>query len=79
MKAFNTTVVCVPSKHYMVDISERLSEIKKLVDNGKYFTINRARQQRGQPKLKTLDLSHSQPYDCLKMTILQWFTNRLAV
>ena len=28
----------------MVDISERVREIKKLVDAGKYFTINRARQ-----------------------------------
>ena len=28
----------------MVDLSERVSEIKKLVDSGKYFTINRARQ-----------------------------------
>ena len=44
MKQFNTTAVCVPSKHYMVDLSERVKEIKKLVDNGKYFTINRARQ-----------------------------------
>ncbi len=44
MKQFNTTAVCVPSKHYMVDLSERVKEIKKLVDAGKYFTINRARQ-----------------------------------
>lgn len=44
MKIFNTTAVCVPSKHYMVDLSERVEEIKKLVDAGKYFTINRARQ-----------------------------------
>ena len=44
MKEFNTTAVCIPSKHYMVDLSERIREIKKLVDAGKYFTINRARQ-----------------------------------
>ena len=44
MKKFNTTAVCIPSKHYMVDLSERVQEIKKLVDDGKYFTINRARQ-----------------------------------
>lgn len=44
MKQFNTTAVCIPSKHYMVDLSERVKEIKKLVDAGKYFTINRARQ-----------------------------------
>ena len=44
MKVFNTTAVCIPEKHYMVDLSERVKEIKKLVDDGKYFTINRARQ-----------------------------------
>ena len=44
MKEFNTTAVCIPSRHYMVDISERVKEIKKLVDAGKFFTINRARQ-----------------------------------
>ena len=44
MKKFNTTAVCIPSKHYMVDISERVAEIKEMVDEGKYFTINRARQ-----------------------------------
>lgn len=44
MKEFNTTAVCVSNKHYMVDITERVNEIKRLVDAGKYFTINRARQ-----------------------------------
>ena len=44
MKKFNTTAVCIPSKHYMVDLSERVKEIRQLVDDGKYFTINRARQ-----------------------------------
>lgn len=44
MKTFNTTAVCVPDKHYMVDISEKIEKIKELVDAGKYFTINRARQ-----------------------------------
>ncbi len=44
MKVFNTTAVCIPEKHYMVDLSKRVKEIEKLVDDGKYFTINRARQ-----------------------------------
>lgn len=43
-KVFNTTAVCVPEEHYMVNIDTRLKEIRKLVDGGKYFTINRARQ-----------------------------------
>lgn len=43
-KTFNTTAVCIPEKHYMVNIEKRLYEIGRLVEDGKYFTINRARQ-----------------------------------
>ena len=38
MKEFNTTAVCIPSKHYMVDLSERVAEIKKLVDAALYLS-----------------------------------------
>ena len=68
MKQFNTTGVCIPSKHYMVDLSERVKEIKKLVDAGKYFTINRARQY---GKTTTLDaLSHEliHEYDVVSLS-----------
>ena len=44
MKEFNTTAVCIPKKHYMVDLTERVKEIGKMVDAGNYFVINRARQ-----------------------------------
>ena len=43
-KRFNSTGVCVSRKHYMVDISDKLEQIKKLIDNEFYFTINRPRQ-----------------------------------
>ena len=43
-KKFNTTGYCNPDKHYMVDLTQRLSEIKEMVDEGEYFVINRARQ-----------------------------------
>lgn len=43
-KVFNTGGYCDPELHYMVDLSSRLNEIKSMVDAGKYFTINRARQ-----------------------------------
>ena len=43
-KKFNTTAVCIPTEHYMVNIDDRLKQIKQLVDENKYFTINRARQ-----------------------------------
>ncbi|MCD8129834.1 MAG: ATP-binding protein [Lachnospiraceae bacterium] len=43
-KYFNVNGLCRPEKHYMVDLSSRLEQIKKMVDNGDYFTINRGRQ-----------------------------------
>ena len=44
VKSFNTTGVCTPDKHYMVDLTDRMKQIKIMVDAGQYFTINRARQ-----------------------------------
>ncbi len=41
---FNTDGSCDPKLNYMVDLSVRLKDIRKMVDAGKYFTINRARQ-----------------------------------
>ena len=43
-KRFNVTGLCYPNENYMVDIENRLREIKELVAEGKYFVINRARQ-----------------------------------
>jgi len=44
MKEFNIAGVCIPEMHYMVDISAKLENITKLINKGKYFTINRSRQ-----------------------------------
>ena len=44
MKKFNTTAVCLPEVNYMVDLSERVREIARLIDDKKYLTINRGRQ-----------------------------------
>ena len=44
MKRFNTTGTCYEYKHYMVNIDERVRQIKKMVDQGDYFCINRGRQ-----------------------------------
>ncbi|MGL4742497.1 MAG: AAA family ATPase, partial [Sarcina sp.] len=44
MKKFNTTGICVPKKHYMVDITRKLDNIEKLIDAESYFVINRPRQ-----------------------------------
>ncbi|MCL1950512.1 MAG: AAA-like domain-containing protein [Turicibacter sp.] len=44
MKKFNTTGVCVPEEDYMVDLGGKLEQIKGLVANRSYFSINRGRQ-----------------------------------
>ena len=43
-RTFNTAGSCDPGINYMVDLSGRLREIKAMVDDEKYFTVNRARQ-----------------------------------
>lgn len=43
-KRFNSTGVCIPSMHYMVDIKSKVNKIKAMVDRGDYFVINRPRQ-----------------------------------
>lgn len=44
MKKFNTTGVCIPHLHYMVDIESKLEKIETMVCSGDYFVINRPRQ-----------------------------------
>ena len=44
MREFNVTGICLPDKHYMADISEKVRQIKAMVEQGSYFTMNRARQ-----------------------------------
>ena len=44
MREFNTTGICYPQLHYMVDITRRLDDIVKFIAKGKYLTINRGRQ-----------------------------------
>ncbi|MBQ9437934.1 MAG: AAA-like domain-containing protein [Lachnospiraceae bacterium] len=67
MKKFNTTGLCVPSKHYMVDLSEKVALIKKMVDDGEYFTINRARQYGKTTTLYILENYLQQDYHVLSL------------
>lgn len=43
-KIFNISADCKPKLHYMVNIDDRLMEIRAMADRGDYFVINRARQ-----------------------------------
>ena len=55
MKTFNTAGTCRPNEHYMVDITERLEIIRKMVAKGDYFCINRGRQYGKTTTLAALD------------------------
>ena len=67
MKEFNTTAVCIPTRHYMVDITDKLEEIKGLIDKGEYFTINRARQYGKTTVLNALANYIKDEYDVLSL------------
>lgn len=63
MKKFNTTGLCVPQEHYMVDMSGRIAQIRAMVDKGDYFCINRARQYGKTTLLAALARALSGVYD----------------
>jgi len=75
MRKFNVTGICVPEKHYMVDISEKIEQIFNLVEDQSYFTINRGRQYGktttiSRLKKRLLDTSapSNQDYICANIT-----------
>ncbi len=68
MKKFNTTAVCIPSMHYMVDLTERVAEIRKMIDAGEYFTINRARQYGKTTTLAALQRALKDQYVVLNLS-----------
>lgn len=68
MRRFNVTGLCVPEEDYMVDISDKLGQIKRLVDNRCYFTINRARQYGKTTTLSMLHKKLTDEYICIRMS-----------
>lgn len=67
-KKFNVNGACIPDIHYMVKIDERLKNIKALIDDGEYFTINRARQFGKTTTLMCLEKYLSDKYIILSMS-----------
>ncbi len=56
-KRFCITGICIPGKNYMADIRKRLDQIvQDYIENGLYFTINRARQYGKTTTLYLLEL-----------------------
>ncbi len=67
MKQFKTTGLCTPEKNYMVDITDRLKQIREMVDKGDYFTINRARQFGKTTTLAALESYLRNDYDVISL------------
>jgi len=44
MKFFTITGTCIPKDHYMVDTTKKIDQVYKMVEQKKYFVINRPRQ-----------------------------------
>jgi hypothetical protein len=68
MRYFNTEGTCYPEKHYMVDISNKLVKIEKMVEGGKYFVINRGRQYGKTTTLSMLNDSLRTKYLCISLS-----------
>lgn len=62
MKTFNTAGTCFPDRHYMVDISDRIEVIRKMISMGDYFCINRGRQYGKTTTLKAIRQNLSEEY-----------------
>ena len=43
-KKFNITGTCIPARHYMADVSTKITKILQMVEDEDYFIINRPRQ-----------------------------------
>lgn len=64
---FNITGCCNQTEHYMVNLDSRLAQIKKMIDKGQYFCINRGRQYGKTTMLKALSNYLSENYIVISM------------
>ena len=64
---FNITGSCNPQEHYMVNLDSRLAQIKKMVDAGQYFAINKGRQYGKTTILKALKKYLEKDYIIISM------------
>ena len=62
MRRFNTAGTCRPNEHYMVDITERVEIIRKMIAQGDYFCINRGRQYGKTTTLEAISKQLSDEY-----------------
>jgi len=68
VKRFNITGPCIPELHYMADITDKLNAVRKMIDYGDYFTINRARQYGKTTMLQAIERTCSITYLVLRIS-----------
>ena len=68
-KRFNITGKCIPSQHYMADVSKQLAQTLDMVEIGEYFIINRPRQYGKTTTLDTLTKTLRQTGDYVVFSI----------
>jgi len=68
MRRFNVTGLCVPGKHYMADVSDKLAKITQFVKLGDYFSINRGRQYGKTTTLFLLEKHLQNGYTVIKIS-----------
>jgi hypothetical protein len=70
LKRFNITGTCLPDRHYMADVSNKIKETLELIEYGEYFIINRPRQYGKTTTFHTLThaLNRTKDYMALRIS-----------
>lgn len=74
-RVFNITGDCKPDRHYMVDLTSRLIQIAAMVQNGDYFSINKARQYGKTTILRALARFLAKDYDVVSFDFQRFGSN----
>lgn len=68
MRKFNAAGVCIENMHYMVNTSDKINKILIYIENGEYFTINRARQYGKTTTLLNIEKRLNEKYNVLSIS-----------
>lgn len=78
-RRFNVTGPCIPQRHYMVKLDDRLKSIKEdYIDYGSYFAINRGRQYGKTTTLRALEEYLKDEYLVLSLDFQEIGTKKFA-
>lgn len=78
-RRFNVTGPCIPQRHYMVKLEDRLKNIKEdYIDYGSYFAINRGRQYGKTTTLRALEEYLKDEYIVLSLDFQEIGTKKFA-